>query len=397
MALLAPLNADQRTTFLVVALAPKSLRKLVGKLGTAASGTRLDTLSPWDLAWSLVDYYETDGDVSEAVDRVLKKEIGVSPLASAVAAEGAPEAMTELVLASTDPLRELAWALLTRGGEPAAELAAKLVQTIIAEFDDADARAREEEERTDEEEEPAAPVEVDEIVKGATKEAARARTARKRALQRVDHLKHQVSEIEKGLADAHKERRDAEEAREQLKAERARALAERDAFRAQVQSGTAAEVARLTAELETAIRRQRNVEAERDEAQAAEAALGARVRALEDERPQRAAASPGADGADADRPTAAWSLPVFTEEFYDSIRRWDRRIIRNTFEKIARLADDWRHPSLRAIPLEGLPGCFRIRIATDVRLIYRPLDGNRVEILSLIDREDLQRYIRMAK
>jgi hypothetical protein len=60
-------------------------------------------------------------------------------------------------------------------------------------------------------------------------------------------------------------------------------------------------------------------------------------------------------------------------------------------------SEDWRHPSLRAIPLEGLPGCYRIRVATDVRLIYRPLDGNRVEIMTLIDREDLQRYIRQAK
>ena len=92
-----------------------------------------------------------------------------------------------------------------------------------------------------------------------------------------------------------------------------------------------------------------------------------------------------------------WSLPVFTDEFYDSIRRWDRKIIRIAFEKIVRLAEDWRHPSLRAIPLEGLPDCYRIRIATDVRLIYRPLDGDRVEIMSLIDREDLQRYIRQAK
>jgi hypothetical protein len=30
-------------------------------------------------------------------------------------------------------------------------------------------------------------------------------------------------------------------------------------------------------------------------------------------------------------------------------------------------------------------------------LIYRPLDGGRVEIMSLIDREDLTRYIRRAK
>src|SRR5206468_1381064 len=103
---------------------------------------------------------------------------------------------------------------------------------------------------------------------------------------------------------------------------------------------------------------------------------------------------------EAERPaasTAAWSLPVFTDEFYESIRGWDRKILRITFEKIYRLAEDWRHPSLRAIPLEGLPDCYRIRIASDVRLIYRPADGGRVEILSLIDREDLQRYIRQAK
>jgi hypothetical protein len=96
-------------------------------------------------------------------------------------------------------------------------------------------------------------------------------------------------------------------------------------------------------------------------------------------------------------PGAVWCTPLFTDEFYDSIRRWDRRIVRSTFEKVSRLCEDWRHPSLRAIALEGLPGYHRIRIATDVRLIYRPTDGNRIEILSLIDREDLQRYIRSVK
>src|SRR5262249_43491868 len=146
---------------------------------------------------------------------------------------------------SKDPLRDLAWALLGRGGEPAGELAAKLVETIIAEFDDADARAREEEEERSAAEAPAAPVEADEIVKDAAKEAARAQTARKRALSRVGHLKQQVTEIEKGLADARKDQREAAQAREQLQAERDRAIAERDALRARVQTGTAAEVARL--------------------------------------------------------------------------------------------------------------------------------------------------------
>ena len=90
-------------------------------------------------------------------------------------------------------------------------------------------------------------------------------------------------------------------------------------------------------------------------------------------------------------------IPIFTREFYDSIQRWDRRMQRAAFDKVSLLARDWRHGSLRAIALEGLPGYYRIRIATDVRLIYRRGEGKTVEILSLIDREDLDRYIRQAR
>ena len=93
---------------------------------------------------------------------------------------------------------------------------------------------------------------------------------------------------------------------------------------------------------------------------------------------------------------ATFLVPVLTREFYDSIERWDRRMQRAAFDKIHRLANDWRHGSLRALALEGVPGYYRIRVATDVRLIYRR-DGNRLEVLSLIDREDLDRYIRQAR
>jgi hypothetical protein len=96
-------------------------------------------------------------------------------------------------------------------------------------------------------------------------------------------------------------------------------------------------------------------------------------------------------------PGANWRVPIFSAEFYESIRRWDRRVLRNAFEKAYRLAEDWRHPSLRAIPLEGLPNYYRIRVASDVRLIYRLREGGQIELLSLIDREDLQRYIRNVK
>src|SRR5262245_28246800 len=145
MPLLAPLNPDQRTTFLVVGLAPKTLRKLVGRLGTAPTGTRLETMPVWDLAWSLVDYYESDAEVARMVDKTLHKDLGESPLLGAARADGGGSALAHLVLTSRDPLRDLAWALLA-AGEPANGSAADVVETIIKEFDEADARAKAEEE-----------------------------------------------------------------------------------------------------------------------------------------------------------------------------------------------------------------------------------------------------------
>ncbi len=91
-------------------------------------------------------------------------------------------------------------------------------------------------------------------------------------------------------------------------------------------------------------------------------------------------------------------MPVYTREFYDSLEGWDRRIQRAAFKQAVLLAQDHRHPSLRALALEGLPGYYRVRVATDVRLIYRRAEKQGgVEILSLIDREDLDRYIKQAK
>ena len=95
---------------------------------------------------------------------------------------------------------------------------------------------------------------------------------------------------------------------------------------------------------------------------------------------------------------ASWLMPVYTREFYDSLEGWDRRVQRAAFKQANLLAQDHRHPSLRALPLEGLPGYYRVRVATDVRLLYRRGEKqNAIEVLSLIDREDLDRYVRQAK
>jgi hypothetical protein len=393
VALLTPLTADERTTFLVVVLPVKTLRKLVGRLGTAEKGTRVDALSVWDLAWSLVDYYDSDVEVAALVDRTLRKDVGESALAGAVAAPGGAASVVDLVLRSKDPARDLAWALLAWGGDNAGPLASELIQTIIHEYDQADERAKEEAEEP--RPEPAASSPEDELTKTLEKEAARARSAEERVRKRIGDMKDRLVELEKGIETARREARAADETRVRIAAERDRLAEEKDALRMRLQSGTAAEVGRLAAELETARRRVRGLESDVEEAREAEATLTARVRTLEEQRPARPA-TPAEDDERAIVP-ATWSLPIFTDEFYESIRRWDRKIVRIAFEKIARLAEDWRHPSLRAIPLEGLPGVYRIRIASDVRLMYRPLDGGRVEILSLIDREDLQRYIRQAK
>ncbi len=394
VALLSPLTPDERTTFLVVTLPQKSLLKLVGRLGTAPSGTRLDGLSAWDLAWSLVDYYENDAEVAGTIDRTLRKELGPSPLGTAIEAAGGAEAVTQLLLESRDPARDLAWAVLSAGREETGELASSLVKTIISEFDQADERAREEESTRADDPAPGPAPASDRAAQDIARDAARARSERARALKRLGGLKDRLVELEKALAAARRDLRGAEEMRQRVESERDRLAEEKDTLRARLQSGTAAEVERLNEELDAAGRRLRAVETELEEARESAASLGARVRTLAEERPAAAAND------DVERPAAGgatWSLPVFTDEFYESIRRWDRKIVRITFEKIYRLAEDWRHPSLRAIPLEGLPDCYRIRIASDVRLIYRPLDGGRVEILSLIDREDLTRYIRRAK
>jgi len=208
-------------------------------------------------------------------------------------------------------------------------------------------------------------------------------------------MKDRLIELEKALAAARSELRESDIARAELTRERARLTEEQDVLRARLRSGTAAEATRLVAELETATRRNAAQVEELAELRESEERLLTRVRTLETERSTRPASATEEEALP--DPGASFSIPIFTAEFYESIRRWDRKVVRNALEKIYRLVDDWRHPSLRAIPLEGLPDCFRIRVASDVRLIYRPLDGGRVEILSLIDREDLQRYIRQAK
>jgi hypothetical protein len=184
----------------------------------------------------------------------------------------------------------------------------------------------------------------------------------------------------------------AERARERAEASLAALQATDAAADAQRARAVARELEGRVAALEARLARQQERERE----------LEAELEALErDEAGRAAAPAPSAQAPDADEPEeapATWLMPVYTREFYDSLDGWDRRIQRAAFKQAALLAQDHRHPSLRALPLEGLPGYYRVRVATDVRLLYRRAERqNTIEILSLIDREDLDRYVRQAK
>ena len=99
----------------------------------------------------------------------------------------------------------------------------------------------------------------------------------------------------------------------------------------------------------------------------------------------------------APEPSDPWLLPVFSGEFYESVRGWDPRVLQTAFEKVLLLAQSRSHPGLDAKPIQGVERLYRIYVARDVRLFYRRMPDGRMEILSLIDREDLDRYIRAYK
>jgi hypothetical protein len=239
-------------------------------------------------------------------------------------------------------------------------------------------------------------------------------------------LRAAEEKLARGEARAEEARRKGDEAREKLqaqvkeaRAEAAKAVAEAARAKEQAEAArqgrvkvegelAAARATDLQAELQRLKGTVREAETARHAAEGQAERLAGQVARLEEERrsAEAIAAAPSAGPAagepaeiEPDEAPATWLLPVFTEEFYASMVGWDRRIQRAAVKQAFLLSQDHRHPSLRALPLGGLPGYYRVRVATDVRLIYRRDEGRQdaVEILSVIDREDLDRYVRQAK
>ena len=403
---LAGLSRDQLSVFLFVALTPEETRAIVKERKLSIPGFRSGSLGDVERCDVIADEIRANPPAARSVLDALAKAFETPPLPrTALGTEdaadlldvGGGDAALALVLwrvlsdrsaevrkAALPLLDELAAHYLgpgEPGGTPppregaAADDPGAQAQALVAELARLETRLREAEQAGE----------------------ARAEEARRRGEEQREKLQGALREARARESRAIEESARAQDTASEARQEAARARAEADALRA---SDPALDAHRARAELRELGGKLGALEARLERAREREQELVSELERARVERAPRPPLEPGPapqeepEGADAD----TWLMPVYTREFYDSIEGWDRRILRAAFKQAHLLAQDHRHPSLRAIPLEGLPGYYRVRVATDVRLIYRRAERqNTVEILSLIDREDLDRYVRQAK
>ena len=403
---LAGLSRDQLSVFLFVALTPEETRAIVKERKLAIPGFRSGSLGDVERCDVIADAIRADPSAARSVLDALVKAFESPPLPRTVlGTEGAADL---LELGGGDAALALAlWRVLSDRSAEVRKAALPLLDELAAHYlGSGSAGGSPPASDGGAVDDPAAQVEalVAELAKVETRlrdaeqaGEARAEEARRKGEEQREKLQGALRESRARESRAVEESARAQDAASQARQEAARARAEADALRA---SDAALDAHRARAELRDLGGRLGALEARLERARERERDLEAELERARAERAPRAPPEPGLapqeepEGVDAD----TWLMPVYTREFYDSIEGWDRRILRAAFKQAHLLAQDHRHPSLRAIPLEGLPGYYRVRVATDVRLIYRRAERqNTVEVLSLIDREDLDRYVRQAK
>src|SRR5216683_1213605 len=343
---LLDLSPGDLGAFFELCFPDKRLLELCHELKLHTPGYRLEALPPDQVARVLADEYLAAKDVRPHLEGAVRELLRDPVLESRAVSAADLGQLLDLVVAG-DPLQHLAriaWRALLADGEPERRMALEAIDEGVRALD-APAQQQKKPPRK-------APPPGQKEAEEAVKRAERAEREREAMKQQLAQARGEISSREQRLAEQKTELTQARSEVSRLSAEEAREAAE-----------------------------DRVSQVERRLAQAPQVAMP---------QPSGEADLPSEEEA------STFLVPVLTREFYDSIERWDRRMQRAAFDKIHRLANDWRHGSLRALALEGVPGYYRIRVATDVRLIYRR-DGNRLEVLSLIDREDLDRYIRQAR
>jgi mRNA-degrading endonuclease RelE of RelBE toxin-antitoxin system len=402
------LSRDQLSAFLYVALLPEETRAIVKELGLGVPGFRTEALGDVERCDVIADEIRAHPPSSAPVLAALAKAFETPPLASL--ALGVEEAADLLSVGSGDAALALClWRVLSDRSQEVRARARPLLDELAAHYFGAPEGGKGDAAERPADEEPSVRLGRLEgalaqaqrrLQEAEEKGEARAEEARKRGEEQREKLQAALKEARARESQALEESARAREEAGEARREHARVRAEMDllrtsdsaleAQRARAEAkDLAGKVGSLESRLERLRDRERELVAELDRSRSERAGMPAEPRA----EPLRSAAEESEAGE-----VETWLFPVYTREFYDSLDGWDRRVRRAAFKQAHLLALDHRHPSLRALPLEGLPGYYRVRVATDVRLIYRrPERQNVVEILSLIDREDLDRYIRQAK
>ncbi|HEY2031572.1 MAG TPA: hypothetical protein VGH20_20410 [Myxococcales bacterium] len=368
--------------FLELAFSDGKLLALCGELRLYSPGYRLESMPPDQVARMLAEEARSAKDALALVEKTVR-EVLRNPVF-----EGKPmddeQWRDTLELFTGDPLQHLArcaWRGLLEEDEKKKAYALSAIDLGIESLD-ALAQAKPPPRKAQ------LPADVQELRKeleDARKSAERAQLERESAREQLADARGDIAAREKLLAEARSDL-------DGLRAELTKATSELARLTAAGEGKALSDARRLADENRSLTEKLRAAVEERDELRE-KVAQSKAVAPIERPAPavHEEEALPSAEEA------STFLIPIFTREFYDSIQRWDRRMQRAAFDKVALLARDWRHGSLRALALEGLPGYYRIRIATDVRLIYRRGESNQLEILSLIDREDLDRYIRQAR
>jgi hypothetical protein len=359
----------------------KRLLALCHELGLHTPGYRLEALPPDQVARVLADEFLAAKDVRPHLEGAVRKELRSPALEDRELLAPELSSLIDLVVAG-DPLQHLAriaWRALLSADEAVRKVALEALDEGIRSLD-ASAKPQKKPQR-------AAPPPGAKEAEEAVKRAERAEREREGMKAQLSAARGEIVQREQRLAEERAEH-------VQARAEVARLAAEVARLSAAGEGRALADARKYADEARALSEKLRTSEEARQAAEERATSLSRRL-AQAPAQP-KAAPAPEEEDLPTDEEAATFLVPVLTREFYDSIERWDRRMQRAAFDKINRLATDWRHGSLRALQLEGVPGYYRIRVATDVRLIYRR-DGNHLEILSLIDREDLDRYIRQAR
>ena len=412
------LPRNDRADLLLLALPNAALREACRQLQLTFPGYRLERIRPVVMADALAEEYETSEEDAAAIDRIVDEHC---PLPPAIPEELVPKSripsrIVELLawLAAEDPeavLAPLLWRLLGHPVESVRTAAAAALRGYIESFDRSAAAApdgdggapappkpepgqppepeSEPEPEPEDESAPAASGVLRRQLRAAESragklasdiEAARTLLATERAHgARKDE---RLARLKRDLEQAQAELRAAREAKAALEADLDRDTRALLRQRESEAENLRHEVESLQRRLEEARRREAEAIAEsRDRKGPAEPLPPAQ---------EEATVAPG-------EASVPFQMPEFTPEFYESIEEWDDRVLKTTFEKVLLLAKNFAHPSLDAKPLEGAEGLYRIKVGTDVRLLYRRKPARGIEILSLIDRENLDRYVRQYK